>query len=145
MKEERGECMLQITALMDNQLTGRKDLLCEHGLSLHVVSEGKAILFDCGSSEKVLYNAKKLGIDLGKLDAVVLGCTHYPFAEKAISRVLGSGVALLDGGDGTARETRRRLEAAGLLENGSGQVVFTNSLPDEGILRLSRQLLEGGA
>ena len=82
---------------------------------------------------------------IGKLDAVVLGCTHYPFAEKAISRVLGSGVALLDGGDGTARETRRRLEAAGLLENGSGQVVFTNSLPDEGILRLSRQLLEGGA
>ena len=43
----------------------------------------------------------------GKLDEVVLGCTHYPFAAKAISRVLGSGVALLDGGDGTARETRR--------------------------------------
>ena len=33
----------------------------------------------------------------GKLDEVVLGCTHYPFAAKAISRVLGSGVALLDG------------------------------------------------
>ena len=80
MKEERGECMLQITALMDNQLTGRKDLLCEHGLSLHVVSEGKAILFDCGSSEKMLYNAKKLGIDLGKLDAVVLSHAHYDHA-----------------------------------------------------------------
>ena len=72
--------MLQITALMDNQLTGRKELLCEHGLSLHVVSEGKAILFDCGSSEKVLYNAKKLGIDLGKLDAVVLSHAHYDHA-----------------------------------------------------------------
>ena len=81
---------------------------------------------------------------LGKLDAVVLGCTHYPFAAKAIARVLGEKVALLDGGDGTARETRRRLEEAGLLENGPGEVVLTNSLPDGDILRLSRELLEGG-
>lgn len=78
----------------------------------------------------------------GKLDEVVLGCTHYPFAAKAISRVLGSGVAHLDGGDGTARETRRRLAEADLLENGTGEVILTNSLPDEGILTLSRTLLE---
>jgi len=51
----------------------------------------------------------------GKLDALVLGCTHYPFAAEAISRILGSGTELLDGGDGTARETRRRLEEAELL------------------------------
>ena len=78
----------------------------------------------------------------GKLDEVVLGCTHYPFAAKAISRVLGCGVALLDGGDGTARETRRRLAEAGLLENGTGEVILTNSLPDESILELSRKLLD---
>ena len=79
---------------------------------------------------------------MGRLDAVVLGCTHYPFAAKAISRVLGGNVALLDGGDGTARETRRRLEQANLLENGTGEVILTNSLPDGAILRLSRSLLE---
>ena len=56
--------------------------------------------------------------------------------------MLGSGVALLDGGDGTARETRRRLAEADLLENGTGEVILTNSLPDEGILTLSRTLLE---
>ena len=72
--------MLQITALMDNRLTGRKDLLCEHGLSLHIAANGKSILFDCGSSEKMLYNAKKLGIDLGKLDAVILSHAHYDHA-----------------------------------------------------------------
>ena len=80
----------------------------------------------------------------GKLDALVLGCTHYPFAAGAISRVLGEGVALLDGGEGTARETRRRLAAADLLENGTGEVILTNSLPDESVLELSRTLLEGG-
>ncbi len=79
---------------------------------------------------------------LGKLDALVLGCTHYPFAAKAISRVLGPEVTLLDGGEGTARETRRRLEAAGLLENGPGEIRMTNSAPDPELLRLSWALLK---
>ena len=79
----------------------------------------------------------------GKLDAVVLGCTHYPFAAKAVARVLGEKVELLDGGEGTARETRRRLAEANLLENGEGEVILTNSLPDQAILRLSRTLLGG--
>ena len=80
---------------------------------------------------------------IGKLDALVLGCTHYPFAAGAISRVLGSGVTLLDGGEGTARETRRRLEAVDLLENGEGEVVITNSRDDPEMIRLSYQLLNG--
>ena len=69
---------------------------------------------------------------LGKLDALVLGCTHYPFAAGAISKVLGDRVALLDGGEGTARETARRLAQAGLLCDGSlpGCVVFQNSAGD---------------
>lgn len=72
--------MLQITAIMDNKLTGRKDLLCEHGLSLHLACRGKEILFDCGSSERMLYNAKKLGIALEGLDGVVLSHAHYDHA-----------------------------------------------------------------
>ena len=79
---------------------------------------------------------------IGKLDALVLGCTHYPFAAKAISRVLGENVVLLDGGDGTARETKRRLKEAGLLEEGEGQVRITNSLGDQRMVKLSFALLE---
>ena len=78
-----------------------------------------------------------------ELDALVLGCTHYPFAKKAISRVLDDKVALLDGGDGTARETRRRLEAAGLLRCGEGEVKITNSTNSRQLLTLSMELLEG--
>ncbi len=78
----------------------------------------------------------------GKLDAVVLGCTHYPFTAPAIARVLGDQVALLDGGDGTARETRRRLKEADLLENGEGELIIENSRPDERLIRLSWQLLK---
>ena len=56
----------------------------------------------------------------GKLDALVLGCTHYPFAEAVITRILGENTLLLDGGEGTARQTRRRLAEAGLLYEGPG-------------------------
>jgi len=77
-----------------------------------------------------------------KLDALVLGCTHYPFASQAISRVLGEDVALLDGGEGTARETKRRLEMAGLLRSGEGSVTIENSKNDPNLLALSMQLLE---
>lgn len=83
-----------------------------------------------------------LGPYIGKLDALVLGCTHYPFAAEAIARVLGKNVPLLDGGDGTARETKRRLLEKDLLENGPGALILENSLPSEEILALSRKLLE---
>ena len=78
---------------------------------------------------------------IGKLDALVLGCTHYPFAARAISRILGDRVQLLDGGDGTARETKRRLEKAGLLENGAGEVTIINSADDPRMIEISRTLL----
>lgn len=73
----------------------------------------------------------------GQLDALVLGCTHFPFASKAISQVLGEEVALLEGGGGTARETRRRLAEANLLYDGPGEVLVRNSSPDPEMIRLS--------
>jgi glutamate racemase len=78
----------------------------------------------------------------GKLDAVVLGCTHYPFVATVIGRILGEGTAILDGGEGTARETRRRLDAAGLLYDGPGLVQMENSAQDPGVLEYSMALLE---
>ena len=78
---------------------------------------------------------------VGKLDALVLGCAHYPFAAKAVSRVLGDGVMLLEGGDGTARETRRRLEKADLLAEGEGSVTILNSGEDPAKITLSWELL----
>lgn len=79
---------------------------------------------------------------VGKLDALVLGCTHFPFVSNAISRILGGEVALLEGGGGTARETRRRLKEAGLLSDGPGEVVLRNSSDDPQMLKRSQDRLE---
>ena len=78
----------------------------------------------------------------GKLDALVLGCTHYPFAKNTIRRILGEDILLLDGGEGVARETKRRLEAAGLLREGTGELLWQNSRQDGHILTLCQQLME---
>ena len=78
-----------------------------------------------------------------KVDAVVLGCTHYPFVRGMIQKVLGEGAVLFDGGAGTARETRRQLEERGLLNPSEkpGKVVFENSAKEEVLLELCEDLL----
>ena len=85
---------------------------------------------------------KLLAPYVGRLDAVVLGCTHYPLASKAISRVLGENVVLLDGGEGTARETRRRLLRADLLEEGRGELIMRNSGSDPQMIARGYDLLK---
>ncbi|MBQ9967221.1 MAG: glutamate racemase [Oscillospiraceae bacterium] len=78
------------------------------------------------------------------VDAVVLGCTHYPFLTDAIRRVVGSVPKIYDSADGVARQLGRRLEEQGLLNDrkNCGTVTFFNSSEDEALLRLSRTLLE---
>lgn len=78
---------------------------------------------------------------IGKLDALVLGCTHYPFVKDAIANILGERTLLLDGGAGTARQTRRCLEQAGLLNDTPGAITIENSKNDPQMLELSRKLL----
>ena len=92
------------------------------------------------SEESFALLTKLLGDWAGKLDALVLGCTHYPFAAATLGKIL-PGTVLLDGGEGTARETKRRLSQAGLLGGRPGEVVFENSKEDPGLLDLCRNLL----
>lgn len=80
---------------------------------------------------------------LHPVDSVVLGCTHYPFAKDLIQEILGPHVEVFDGGEGTAREMRRRLDEAGLLNPSAtdGTVEFQNSLDDQKKIELCEKLL----
>ena len=104
---------------------------------VQLIEQGKV---DTEETEDLLRQI--LGPYIGKLDALVLGCTHYPFAAATIRRIMGENIVLLDGGDGTARETRRRLAEAGLLRDGSGEICWENSAGDPEILELCEKLLE---
>jgi glutamate racemase len=52
-------------------------------------------------------------------DTLVLGCTHYPFVQAAIQRIVDAHskqhITLIDTGDAVARQLARLLEGAGLL------------------------------
>lgn len=81
---------------------------------------------------------------LREIDAIVLGCTHYPFVRELIQQIAGERVRIYDGGNGTAREMRRRLAEAGLLtaRTAQGVVAFENSLATEEEIELSRTLFQ---
>ncbi len=104
---------------------------------VELVEAGKA-----DTQEAVELMQKQLGPYAGKLNALVLGCTHYPFMHRAIRTVVGERVELLDGGEGTARETKRRLAEQDLLRTGMGELTVENSSGDERKLRLTYALLE---
>ena len=95
----------------------------------------------CDTPEAVALMETLLGPYAAQLDALVLGCTHYPFMKKAMAQVLGDGVELLDGGEGTARETKRRLAEAGLLNDGEGELFVENSSGNPEKIRLTLALL----
>ena len=85
------------------------------------------------------------GIDLKSIDSVVLGCTHYPHAQKAIKKAFGEDISIFDGGEGTAKETLRKLTQAGLLNDdfNKGKIEFLNTTQDDAKNDLAKRLLYG--
>lgn len=55
-------------------------------------------------------------IDVG-IDTLILGCTHYPLIRKAIARIVGDGVALVNPAYETALELRELLGEHNLLND----------------------------
>ena len=63
-----------------------------------------------------------------QVDAVVLGCTHYVFLKDMIRDLLPERIAITDGNAGTARQLKRVLAEANLLnEDGPGSVELETS------------------
>lgn len=86
-----------------------------------------------------------------EVDAVVLGCTHYPLVHAAIAQAaretLRGALMFFDGGAGTARQTRRQLAAAGLcrpagFSDEPGRVIWRNSSSDPRLPALCQTLLD---
>jgi glutamate racemase len=108
-------------------------------LLVPLVEEG---LFDDAVTDAVLerYLAE---IRAGDADALVLGCTHYPLLSRAIARVAGPKITLVDSAANCARVVARHLDEAGLRapdgKTGSLDISFTDA-PD-GFLSVVRGAL----
>ncbi len=77
------------------------------------------------------------------VDALLLGCTHYPFLARTISDVMGPGVTLVSSADETAFAVMDRLGAMGLLREPGrvGRHRFASSGDVELFRELGAQLL----
>lgn len=53
-------------------------------------------------------------INNAKVDALVLGCTHYPILCDVIRQTVGENVKLIDSGEATAEEVEKMLNEKGL-------------------------------
>ena len=75
------------------------------------------------------------------VSAIVLGCTHYPFLKNTIQEIVGPQILILDGGAGTARQLRRKLQEENLLKSpgSSGKIEYRESMPQK--LPLCRKLM----
>ncbi len=77
------------------------------------------------------------------VDALLLGCTHYPFLARTIGEVLGPDVTLVSSADETAFAVREVLGASGLLYTGErvGRHRFASSGDVEVFRELGGRLL----
>lgn len=82
--------------------------------------------------------------DLRKVDAVVLGCTHYVFLKDRIRKMLPEHIIITEGNEGTARQLKRVLARGHLLqEAGEGRVELETSGSSDDLGKMKR-LLERG-
>ena len=63
----------------------------------------------------------RFGSAPGEIDTLVLGCTHYVFAENDLRQLLGPDVHLVSTGEPVARQTHRLLATAQLLNQAKKQ------------------------
>lgn len=76
------------------------------------------------------------------VDALLLGCTHYPYLARAIRKVVGPDVVLVSSADETAFSAAAQLADLGLLApKRSGNATFISSGDVAAFTRLGSRLL----
>lgn len=67
----------RVKILSDNSVCELFSCLAEHGFSAYVETTQGHYLFDTGRGDVVVRNAEALGVDLTRLDAIILSHGHY--------------------------------------------------------------------
>ena len=67
---------MKIVVLIDNNPDPEGKCLTEHGVSIYFETDGLSWLFDVGASPAFAINARKMGIDIRKVDYLILSHAH---------------------------------------------------------------------
>ena len=116
------------------------------GVDVHVaVPEGLVELVEAGRGDSPDADALLRPIlepwRAARVDAVVLGCTHYPFARASIERVAGPDVAVVDPAPAVARQAVRVLPSSA---RGPGRTCFLTTGDPAELRRIAALLVPEG-
>jgi len=121
------------------------------GVAVHVaVPEGLVELVEEGIGEspeaEALLRPILADFAAQRVDVVVLGCTHYPFARQAIERLAGPDVTVIDPAPAVARQVVRVLRDRDLDAGGStaGRLEFVTSGKPEALRAAVERLMPAG-
>ncbi len=106
----------------------------------HLVEQGKT------NGEEINKAVKKALLPLltKNVDSIALGCTHYPFLNAQMKKVLGSKVRIYDSGSAIARRTRQVLENENSLSNRHGKDYFFTTADPDKFKKVAEKLLGYG-
>ena len=72
--------------------------------------------------------------EIGNIQSLILGCTHYPILSELIQEVMGENVILIDSGTASFFEVEDYLNGRGLRNNSSqsgSHKYFVSDLPEK--------------
>lgn len=95
--------------------------------------KGLADIIEEGNEEKIQkYLKENLSEYVGKVENVVLGCTHYPLVQEQIAQVLGD-VEFFNGAPNLAKHLKDVLKENDLINNSQskGKITFIDSSNSE--------------
>jgi 7,8-dihydropterin-6-yl-methyl-4-(beta-D-ribofuranosyl)aminobenzene 5'-phosphate synthase len=132
---------MTITSLVDDHCP-KRGFLGEHGLSILVESRGKRVLFDTGQTDAFLKNAKRLGIDLSGIDAVVLSHGHYDHGGGLPALYRDYPAPQLFVGSG-CMAARGSVSAAGRVDIGLAEPLVPPGSPHPRVVTAPLEIVEG--
>jgi len=110
-----------------------------------LVSQIEKGFLDGPETRQILQDALHPMLEQG-IDAIVLGCTHYPFVIPLIRHIVGEQVRVIDPAPAVARQVERVLDEQGLRQeavHNPGRVTFLTS-GDLGLFKTSIERLGAG-
>lgn len=75
-------------------------------------------------------------------DAIVLGCTHYPFLKDTIKNIVGPKMKIIDSGPAIARRVKHLLEVSGSLTANGGRTIYFTTGDNKSFSGVASQLLK---
>jgi len=113
------------------------------GVCPGLVEQVEAGKLDDPQTEAILRHCLEPMLEKG-IDALTLGCTHYPFLIPTIKKIVDPKVKIIDPSPAVARQTKRVLEREGLLNHSPrrGRYTFYTTGKPETFTALQKRLTD---